>query len=34
MELTRKTCVTNDKFTQVYGQRQRGRGHMGSSGRR
>jgi hypothetical protein len=31
MGLTRKTCVEKDKCTQVYGQRQRGRGRTGSS---
>jgi hypothetical protein len=33
MGLTRKTCVENEKCTQVYGQRERGRGRMGSSRR-
>lgn len=33
MGLTRKTCVENEKCTQMYGQRQRGRGRMRSSRR-
>lgn len=33
MRLTRKTCAENEKCTQVYGQRQRGRDCMESSRR-
>jgi len=31
MGLTLKTCVENEKCTQMYGQRQRVKGCMGSS---